>query len=86
MKRDCYTCRFWNASSHGDGERRRHPPRIMLVPDSDGDDPELPGMQTLWPMTDQEDWCGEWAFRDVPHGKVEWETGAVGGEIVEDGG
>jgi hypothetical protein len=81
MQRDCYTCRFWKGSSHGEGECRRHPPQLTVVPDGNE---ECPGVKTAWPETDQEDWCGEWEFRDVPHGKLEWETGGESEEIVQD--
>jgi hypothetical protein len=49
----CATCRFWEKGG-GRGFCHRHAPRDAVY--------DSLGMKNTvdWPMTDPEDWCGEW--------------------------
>jgi hypothetical protein len=50
MTETCANCRFWDAFKEStQGICRRHAPR-----------PFLAGQDAPWPITDTEEWCGEW--------------------------
>ncbi len=58
----CETCAWWAANlvlEHGQSECRRHAPRAGQRRPSDA------GAVTVWPMTDENDWCGDWTEEDA---------------------
>lgn len=52
----CETCRYWHKGTHV-------PSGITLYTCRRG--PPEAGI-TLWPVTEHDDWCGEWREREVP--------------------
>jgi hypothetical protein len=75
MDMECKTCKYWDQEvmeSHGDGigECRRFPPFIsdqiykkQLVA-SNGNIEDARWIATIYPITAQQDWCGEWKAKD----------------------
>lgn len=43
------------------GGCRRLPPQLIVWPSLDEDDPGEATCDARWPLTDPEDWCGEWS-------------------------
>lgn len=48
----CKDCRFWQQDKKA-GDCRRHPPRIIVFSDEEGD------YETRFPETFPTEWCGE---------------------------
>ena len=44
----CLPCRYWHP---GTGTCRFSPPQVVST---------IGGLQTAWPATEADDWCGEW--------------------------
>ena len=70
MKNTCETCRFWEEDTRKvteyDGYCRFKPP-VVMIDDSDSDsDSEC---FTVWPGTENTDWCGE--YRPGNEGVIE---------------
>lgn len=64
----CDTCKFWEHDEDDDeGWCRRRAPRPYRIPlDEDG---SLHITRAMWPLTDANQWCGEWdAIPLIPHG------------------
>lgn len=66
--RTCCGCKYWEdqstPESRGAGSMvfgwcRKNPPRVIL------EDPELGQVETHWPCTMEEDWCGEYQSINV---------------------
>jgi hypothetical protein len=60
-KNRCDECRYWREGteySREEGECRRFPPLVTVMPDTETGEP-FPRIQ--WPRTYKEEWCGEWA-------------------------
>lgn len=66
----CSDCRFWvrEADDHPLGECRRFPPTVLAgdsLPDNpessgfDALDPESLMIRSIWPITTESSWCGE---------------------------
>lgn len=58
MSRPCASCRFWNRSEDDAQNRREracrcHPPSVLV-------DAASFEAYTVWPMTQPDDWCGEY--------------------------
>lgn len=61
--RICETCRFWAATpGTTPGQCRRHAPRVADV--------DLEAL-CCWPVTDADDWCGEWKHDRRAHGPTD---------------
>lgn len=63
MDETCAGCRFWNLENMDAktsflvfGECRRYPP---TRPSVDPKDAVSPLLDWLWPLTEEDDWCGE---------------------------
>lgn len=54
----CKTCRFWDGRFSG--ICRKYPPKVIIVDVERKDTKVYHQKQTLWPDTDEDDWCGEW--------------------------
>lgn len=55
----CANCLYWattNGEAATEGLCRIHPPVAALTQDSE--------VWTIWPSTDDTDWCGEWEAGD----------------------
>ena len=62
----CEGCRFWDAGpikGSLTGKCRRHPPVFWR------DNPGVEDEFGYWPITDCEDWCGEFQPKAVPDGR-----------------
>lgn len=57
VDRCCENCRFWNMRGTEYGECRRSPPVLIDVDVPFQDDN---GLVSLWPTTNDTDWCGEY--------------------------
>jgi len=51
----CRTCKFWQEDSQS-GWCRRNAPKAMIFNPVEEKRP----MDTIWPRTKAEEWCGEW--------------------------
>lgn len=50
----CATCMFWAEGENGrTGECRRHAPPARSTE-------KMTGAYALWPLTEPDQWCGEW--------------------------
>lgn len=47
----CTTCRWWYRLDDESGECRRHPPTVV---------PIFAEAMSCWPITHDDEWCGEW--------------------------
>lgn len=47
----CLTCRWWFDLDGEQGECRRHPPTVV---------PIFAEAMSSWPITHDDEWCGEW--------------------------
>jgi hypothetical protein len=59
---ECRGCRFWKDHGvTGFGDCRRYAPRPKLSPAPKDDDDLIarPNLEARWPVTFEEDWCGE---------------------------
>ncbi len=66
MNNTCDSCKFWE--KHGGGSKsgwcQRLPPQVVVRRWSDGvmtNEPALEPdyLQSVWPMTESDEWCGE---------------------------
>lgn len=58
----CMNCRFWQRKEEAyRGRCRRHAPRPLLLTD---DDPEDELCNASWPITMDDDWCGQWVSKE----------------------
>lgn len=83
----CGNCRWWIALRHVRTETFPHQDREAKENSDNGScrrkSPELVDRSafSVWPFTEIDEWCGEWAARDVPepdcHSCVD--TGYIGG-------
>jgi hypothetical protein len=55
---NCRTCRFYESNTASSGECRRLPPTFVGLVSGLTQWPPLTGM---WPITNPDDWCGEYA-------------------------
>lgn len=60
----CETCVFWKRKNDISeaGRCRRYAPKPInwFVPDSGEEDDAEPTPEAVWPVTWNDDWCGEW--------------------------
>jgi hypothetical protein len=54
----CDTCKFWEEGREI-GSCHRHAPKPVVVGHMEGQRP----MDTVWPRTSREEWCGEWTAK-----------------------
>ena len=58
MKRRCDTCEYWRVI---DTDNQGDP----TVGECRGRCPTYDGGEKTWPITDNDDWCGEWELKEV---------------------
>jgi len=51
----CAVCRFWQMSGSHRGQCRYSPPQSRVI---GGMDADLIELCTVWPLTNEHDWCG----------------------------
>ena len=54
----CETCKFWEEGKET-GWCHRHAPSSVIVGPTEGERP----MNTVWPRTGAQEWCGEWTAK-----------------------
>lgn len=61
----CKTCRFWRKPMDRiSGECRRNAPKPIGWVAGNDDEENIPRVEAVWPVTFDDDFCGEW----VDHG------------------
>lgn len=62
----CETCKFWKKANEPMtiGECRRHAPKAIGWVGGNDDEDRIPPVVAVWPVTTNDDFCGEW----VDHG------------------
>ena len=59
----CGSCKFWDRRSGVAGRCRRNAPKPMGWVEGNDDEENIPRVEAVWPVTFDDDFCGEWVKR-----------------------